>query len=151
MSELTTALDGLGTGWTRRDPASQERVTDCERELDVSFPQDYREFLKLSNGGSLKGEATTVNFIPLDELPGFNEDEEIVSHMPGILAIADNGGGSFYYYDVANRLGRGAWALYLVGFGTLSFEDSRFVGASLTEMIAAIAAGENLERRPFVE
>ncbi|GAA1032651.1 hypothetical protein GCM10009557_31840 [Virgisporangium ochraceum] len=150
MSELNTLLERLGDRWEPQEPGTDEAITECERQLGVVFPPDYRLLLSLSNAGTLTGERSIMNFLPVEELVAFNEDDEIRTSMPGVLAIADNGGGSFYYYDVHNRLGLGEWSLLLVEFGTLSFDYSRFVGATLIKMIEAIADGEDLERRPVV-
>ena len=67
--------------------------------------------------------------------------------MPGILVIGNEGGAFAYYYDPTNQLGRGEFALFLVGYGTLTFEQSVFVASSLTEAVEAALAGEDFRDR----
>lgn len=145
MSELRSLLDGLGERWEPLAPASNASIKKVERALKTKLPPDYVELLSLSDGGTATGRRCVVNFIPTDELA--TVDDEVVEKLPGMIPIADNGGGAFYLYDVEGKAARGEWTLLLVSMGTLSLSYARFVGASLTEMLGAISRGEDLEKR----
>jgi hypothetical protein len=141
---LMSILDKLGyPEFGRTINGSIVLIEGVETSLQVKLPEDYKQLLLLSNGGSIKGPKTAFNYEPAEYLVAHNEDEIFTSGIPGTLVIGDDGGGCIYYYDMHDQTGKGKWSLHYVSMAVLEFEKSVFVGKDLTEMINRILAGEH--------
>jgi hypothetical protein len=67
-----------------------------------------------------------------------------------MLVMGADAGSSAYYYDPTNKLGHGKDALFMVGYGALDFELSRFIAPTLTDAVEAVLAGEYFRDRPML-
>lgn len=47
-----------------KDPASKEDISDLEERLDITLPQDYKEFLSISNGIGFNGDGIYNGYFP---------------------------------------------------------------------------------------
>src|SRR5512142_1365539 len=117
-AHVITLLRGReGTLWTPRPPASAASIAAAEELLGVRFPAEYAALLRYSDGGALKAAEARVLFFPADELGEFNIDRVWSPHLPGMVVFADDIGDYLYYFDPANRLRRGHWAIFLAEKG----------------------------------
>lgn len=76
-------------GWRPGSGSSEEEVLRVEREFDLSWPEDYREYLRMAGGGS-SAEAFT-GLWPLASLPLFNRTYRIPWNFPGLVGIGNDG------------------------------------------------------------
>ncbi|MGH7861476.1 MAG: SMI1/KNR4 family protein [Candidatus Dormibacteraceae bacterium] len=134
--------------WWSRAPASPDEVEDLERELGVRLPEDYRQLLLASNGGSINGPRASINLESAQGVLDMNLDGGYQDELPEMIVIGDDGGGDLYFYDPTNKLGRGAYAIYLVGMADLDPAAAAFVAPSLSEAIDRVYAGESFRRPP---
>jgi len=100
------------------DPLSEKAIRHAERVLDVTFPADYRDCVRLNHGGA--PEPDTFVFTGSDGQPiasrvglllslNVSEDENVVGtaqlldvqgKLPaGLVPIIDDGGGNFVCLD----------------------------------------------------
>lgn len=85
----------LSSSWSRNPPASRQMVLDCATSLALRFPENYVEFLLLSNGGeaytSPEHPAGYFILFTTEKLVTINKMMEVQTTFPGHLAIGSNG------------------------------------------------------------
>lgn len=104
MDELNEILaDELNAG-----PADDKAITDAESKLSISFPAQYRSFLKCFGATSGQGYEIAGLFLHEDdeEPPMWTNVVEFTKQLreapsgelhPSLLPISDDGVGTFYY------------------------------------------------------
>lgn len=135
-----------GDEWWPRPPAPPDEVAALERELGVRLPEDYRQLLLASNGGSINGPHASINLESAEGVLDLNLDGGYQAELPGMIVVGDNGGGELYFYDPENKLGHGANALFLVGMADLDPAAAAFVAPSLGDAVDRVYAGEAIRR-----
>lgn len=82
------------------DPADSEIIASVEREVGMEFPEQYKDFMRTSNGaeGPL-GDSSYLSIWPLDEIADLNEDYGVKKFTPGLLYFGSDGGGTAYAFD----------------------------------------------------
>ena len=100
-------------------PASEHDVADVERQLGVTFPHAYREFLLTAGGGTL-GEHVAIpgtnrnglinQFESVDKLVRYQNFEPHELIPPGYTVIALGDGGSLAIRTAADDYGSMWWA-----------------------------------------
>lgn len=129
-------------------PRPLEEMEELEREVGARFPDDYRAVLLEVGPCAIAGPKIRFNVDLISTVVLSLDDDFLIERMPGIVMIGNDGGDYGYYYDPKGRLGRGAFALYFVEMGTLTFDQSHFVASTLTDAIDQVLAGENFRERP---
>jgi hypothetical protein len=130
-------------------PCPQERLDALERAAGDRFPDDYRAVMLEVGAFQVRGPELWIILESVSDLVlDLDEDFLTAGPMPGIVMIGSDNGDYGYYYDLKNRLGRGAFALYFVDRGTMTFAASRFVAPTLSEAVEQLLAGENFRERP---
>lgn len=79
-------------------PASEADVLRVEKEFDLSWPEDYREFLRSAGGGPSTSPVSITGLWPLASIPIFNRTYRIPWNFPGLVGIG-NDGFLVYAYD----------------------------------------------------
>lgn len=128
---------------------NEEMLEELEAAIKLKLPEDFRQLLLLSNGGTINGPNSVLNYEPVEYLEGHNQSEFFKTNIPDTFVIGDDGGGCIYYYDPQNKLWKGAWSLYYPSMGALFFKESVFVGVSLGDLIDKIIAGEHFGNMLF--
>jgi hypothetical protein len=136
--------------WMTSPPATPESLLAIERKYKLRLPGDYRELMQVTNGFGLYGHRTQLNLEPADELFWHNEDPRFTAKLPGMFVIGDDNGDALFYYDPTNRLGKGIYAIFQVDFGMIGFPHSKHAAASLSELIEAILANEEIWEYPYL-
>jgi hypothetical protein len=129
-------------------PRPPEELEQLERVVGERFPDDYRAVLLEVGPFQVRGPKIWIILDLVEDVLLSLDDDFLSGRMPGIVMIGNDNGDYGYYYDPKGRLGRGAFALYCVDRGTLTFEKSRFVAPTLTEAIDQALAGEDFRERP---
>ncbi|MEO6613415.1 MAG: SMI1/KNR4 family protein [Chitinophagaceae bacterium] len=129
--------------FAQNEGATEEMIRKIEAGLGLQLPEDYRQLMLLSDGGTIQGPKSTFNYEPAEYLVGHNKSEFFNTYIPGTVVIGDDGGGCIYYYDPRNHLGKGNWALFYVSMGTLLFKESVHLSSSLDGMIDRLLNGEH--------
>lgn len=83
-----------------RPGASDEAINNLQDEFGVQFPEDYINFLKLSNGAhGFVGNAYLI-LDPVEDIPERNKVLAIDEFAPGLLLFGSDGGGEGYFFDI---------------------------------------------------
>lgn len=148
---LLERLRGLPeSNWMTNPPAAAESLAELENKYHLVLPADYRELMLVTSGCGLYGHRTQLNLEPANELLWHNQDPRFTSELPGMFVIGDDNGDALFYYDPANRLGKGDFAVFQVDFGTIGFPYSKYAAASLTGLLEAILANEAIWEYPYL-
>lgn len=108
-------------------PASPSAIAREEREYGGHLPEDYLQFVRVSNGARTDG---NLSILGVEGVVQRNEDYEVRQYMPGFFMIGDDGGGTAIVLDL--RDGR----IYEVEMGIMDEESMRFSAGSLAELLA---------------
>ena len=133
--------------WSAQPPADPNELAKVEEQFGVRLPEDYRELLLYSDGGTVEGPKIEMNFESIEGLYGQNDDERFSEGLPGMFVIGDDGFGGIFFYDPEGRLGHGAYALFDVKLGVLGFDDAVFAAATLTEAVTLVLGGADFRKR----
>lgn len=93
-------------GWMLRnfrgnEPASAAEIEQLEVNCGFVLPKDYREFLRLTNGGEgFIGPNAYVILWKIGELAEMNEAYQVAEYAPGLFIFGSDGGGEAYAFDV---------------------------------------------------
>ena len=78
-AEVSYKEDQINSSWIGFAPAKQGQIDLLERSLGVSLPQDYKDFLLLTNGFSAVNYSTEPSFAPVEEVDYLiNLDKELI-------------------------------------------------------------------------
>ena len=85
------------TGLSPRSAARWDQIEEAEHELGCQFPEDYRAFLKESNGveGFVCSSAYLVLW-PVQEIAQLNAAYATTEFAPGLVLLGTNGGNIGY-------------------------------------------------------
>lgn len=81
----------LARGWRPGGPATEDAVARVEKEFDVTFPADYRAYLKAAGGGETTAPEAYTGLLPVRILSLFNRSYRIPWNFPGLFAIGNDG------------------------------------------------------------
>ena len=129
-------------------PASDAEIEEIESVTGFELPADLRELLAWSNGLEIKSSKTKFSMSNAYDLAYTSSEPHFEEDLPGMLILGSDNGGSVFYADPKNQIGRGAWAVYLVRMSEAGIPHSIFVGASFTEAIDTLLAETDLFKRP---
>jgi hypothetical protein len=110
-----------------RPPATDETVAAFERASGKQLPDDYRQFLKIANGGEgAIGRNAYVILWGVDELASMNQAYEVENYAPGLLIFGSDGGGEAYGFDMRNP----QWTTVQVPFVGMTWAQARPIAGS---------------------
>jgi len=105
-------------GWKPGGPAGDGAVARIEKEFDVTFPADYREYLVAAGGGESTAPESFTGLLPVKILSLFNRSYRIPWNFPGLFAIGNDG---FLVYVLDYRAG--APVVASIGMSSSVWED----------------------------
>ena len=84
----------------RNGTVSLAEIDALEGMIDLKLPEDYVEFLRLSNGGEGPiGEHGYARFWRVEELVERNEAYEVSERVPGLFLFGSDGGNEAFAFD----------------------------------------------------
>jgi hypothetical protein len=93
----------LGRRWRKERGASESLIRRHEELIGVPLPDDYKEFLRLSNGGFGCIGCERVDLWGVEDLYYDNKDYEITEWLPGVVGIGTDGGDYAFAFDYRKR------------------------------------------------
>lgn len=84
-------MDGLPGQDPKAPGATEQEITDAERDLGIDFPADYRRFLLWSNGWEGFHGSAYIQLLSVSDVRTHN-DELFRRAYPGVAAIGGDGG-----------------------------------------------------------
>jgi cell wall assembly regulator SMI1 len=79
-------------------PATDEQIAELESQLQIELPNDYKEFLKVTNGFAGTVNEFVVDFDPVDKIYQSTQDT-CAEFFPWAVYIGTNGGGEMFVID----------------------------------------------------
>jgi len=131
-----------------RPRAPDDEIDEIESATGFKLPADLRELLEWSNGLEIKSSKTGFSMYDASDLAYTSSEPHFEEDLPGMLILGSDNGGSVFYADPNDQIGRGAWAVYLVRMSEAGIPHSMFVGKSVTEAIETLLAQTDIYKRP---
>ena len=78
-------------GWKPGGPADPVAIAGVEREFDVTFPPDYRQYLIQAGGAETLAPEAFTGLLPVKILSVFNRRYGYPWNFPGLFAIGNDG------------------------------------------------------------
>lgn len=85
-------------------PTTINVIRDVEEQLNIKFPEDYIEFMLISNGGEGQINERYLSLWEMESIVDSNGTEgySILEFAPGLIVIGSDGGGTAIGYDFRN-------------------------------------------------
>jgi hypothetical protein len=96
-------LDLLTAGLERQPGASEEALCRVEQLLGVRFPDDYRAFIRASNGARGWINGVYLQFWRIEDIPMLMEAGLIRERVPGLVPFGDDGSRENLVFDVSKN------------------------------------------------
>lgn len=90
----------LGESFNGNSPAIEKDISKAERILNISFPEDFRDFLMESNGGEGSIGENYVMLWNTDELGEYNNSYQVDEYAKGLVLFGSDGGGEAFAFDM---------------------------------------------------
>ena len=78
-------------GWKPGGASLETDVARLEKEFDLSFPADYREYLLTAGGGPSTAPEAYTGLWPVSSIAVFNRRYRIPWNFPGLFGIGNDG------------------------------------------------------------
>ncbi len=103
-------------------------------EINISFPEDYIDFMLCANGGEGPiGDNSYIRLWPLQELKEANEDYAVHKFAPGLFLIGSDGGDTAYGIRIEDAV------FVEVPFIGMADEEARVLSGSFAGFLRVIA------------
>lgn len=86
------------------EPASEINIKKVEKLLNINFPQEYYDFLLISNGGEGAIGQSYLVLWKIEDLIELNDAYGVEEFAPGLLIIGSDGGDTAYCIDIRSDL-----------------------------------------------
>jgi len=115
--------------------ASRNKITSIEMEFQITFPEDYKEFILLSNGASGFVEKSYLLIWPLETLEEVNRFARANEYAVGLFPFGSDGGGQYYAFDIRQK------EMPIVEFPSIGmqYQDLKFCGYTFHQFLNYIA------------
>jgi hypothetical protein len=142
---MNRAINAIAAHWFKNDGATGEQILEVERLLRFVLPEDYKVFLRWSNGGEGNLGRDYLSLWPIEQVGQLNEDYQIDRYLPMVLAIGSDGGGECFALDYTTSATRPA--LIRVPFGDLDPDCCEVIGPTFREGLERLLTGQEREER----
>ena len=83
---------------------NDEDIANFESESGLKLPKEYKDFMKLTNGGEGPiGDFSYVQFWSLEELINLNEEYKVEELFPDTFIFGSDGGDEAYAFDTNSK------------------------------------------------
>lgn len=86
------------------EPASEINIKNVEELLSINFPQEYYDFLLISNGGEGAIGQSYLVLWEIEDLVELNDAYGVEEFAPGLLIIGSDGGDTAYCIDIRSDI-----------------------------------------------
>lgn len=113
-------------------PAKEEAIKVLEKTLGQRLPPDYREFLKVTDGGEgFIGKNAYVILWGVDEINSMNQAYEVEKYASGLLIFGSDGGGDAYGFDTRST----QWVTVEIPFVGMAWSLAEPIATSFREFL----------------
>lgn len=94
------SLDEYLNDWNLKDPANKETISEVEKSIGFTLPNQYKEFLLHSNGIEVSiGQNSYLVIWPINDLIELNNAYEVAEFAPGLILFGSDGGDTAFAFD----------------------------------------------------
>jgi len=127
-SKLMSILKGFNCN----PPATERSIEKFKKTCTFTIPQDYLEFMKISNGGEGGiGQNAYAIFWKLTELAQFNKDYEVQAYAPELFLFGSDGGGEAFAFDTRQTPA----SIAMIPFVGMELESAQEVGRTFWDFL----------------
>jgi hypothetical protein len=100
---METIIEKIKEQWNIISTAESRQISAIENELGITFPKDYKTFLKWSNGGEGYIGENYISLWKVEVLTILNKEYQIQKYLSNnFLAIGTDAGGICYGFNINN-------------------------------------------------
>jgi len=135
----STMIDFSKSAKTLTPGSTEDKISHCEHQLEVSLPEDYRSFLQVIDEEDVTS-ICNASFSPwrAHELFVHNVSYGVKEFCPGALVIGSNGGGEAFAFDTRG----GEWNVVRIPFIPMSWDEAIPIAENFTEFLKWIERAE---------
>ena len=131
-------------------PGRPEKLAELEQLIGRPLPDDFRTSVLALGIWTVKGPRFAIGVEMIDDILSIMRDPDWRTDLPDMALIGSDGGDCWYYYDPLDKLGHGAFAVYMVDRGVMTFARSMYIAKTLADATECVLAGEMLYDRPYL-
>jgi hypothetical protein len=140
VNDMEPLINRAAAEWHKQPGAELATIHAVERATQKVFPDDYTSFLVWSNGGEGYLGTLYLSLWDVETIVQLNNDYQIVTYLPELLAIGTDGGGLCYALDFTGALDNPSFIR--VPLGDLDRSSVEVVGTSFRDGIEQLLNSE---------
>ena len=117
-------------------PASMDKLVEVQKSLGINFPEQYANFILLSNGYEGLIGNSYVAIWKIEDLAGLNDGYAVKEFAPHLILFGSDGGGEAYAFDTLKDM-----QIVNAPFIGLGSEDERVIANLFDEFIEKLYYG----------
>ena len=122
-------MESVENKWYKKDGANVASIKSVEKLLDITFPEQYKDFLLWSNGAEGVLGNNYMYIWAVEDVIAYNQDYKIQKYLQKeYLAFGMDGDVGYVFY-LPNQ------SIYRVDFGDLDLESIVYIATSFTEFL----------------
>jgi hypothetical protein len=133
-------MEDLFASFTSRPGVTGEQIANAEKVLRVEFPPQFREFVKVRNGGEGLIGQTYVVLWDVSELGRMNRAYEPDIWAPGLLMFGTDGGNEGFGFDTREP----GLPIVQVPLAGMSWGEARPLGNTFSDFLENVRIGNLL-------
>jgi hypothetical protein len=130
------------SGWFASKPAPVEVIAQLKNKSGLTLPEDYTNFLKLTNGGEGALDIMPLNFHlwPAEDVLELNEGYSVDDYIPGYFAIGSSGGGECLAFNTREDP---PWKVYRIPFIPMEEKYAELVADSFSNLLEHVVPSDD--------
>ena len=131
-------FEELLADFSGNDPATEDALRAVETKVGKTLPPDFRELLKISNGGEGNIGNHYLMIWSIEEVLDYNQQYEVEKYAPGLMIFGSSGGGEAYAFDYRSGKFGGVVKIPFVG---MDLDDVRSLAPAFIEFLRGLRNG----------
>ena len=120
-----------------RPPATDAAIIKCVEYLGGDLPEDYEQFLRMSDGGEGSVGSSYAAIWDVENLIAGNTRLNVREYNPDLVVFGSEGGEGAFCFDKRTK----PWKVVMVPFIGLSWDDAVPMGNSFSEFLQRLRSG----------
>jgi len=125
-------------------PDRFDELARVEAELNVRFPDDYRDFIATSGAIERDFGGAWLALYGIDQLVPLNNGYDLSESYPGLILVGTDGGGEGIGFDFRHATP----SIVLVNFISAGWDEAIVQARTFTDFINQLSAGEDYRFGP---
>jgi len=113
--------------WYKNIGTNNNEINNLEQLININFPEDYKHFVKWSNGGEGKIKENNISLWKIENLKILNDEYQIQKYLgEKFIGIGTDGGGICYGYNLTGNQSK----IFKCPLGDLDIDEITIVADS---------------------